>query len=202
MDDFLDFSDSEDDSESEGLFESWFDKESIPAAKKWDFDVFQFSKENNLFLVKFAGFVLGKMINNRFGVSLSLVTLINLRMTLNQDCYCVLTVDSLNINLIISKILEFDFLVMWVYSVDSTPTPKPLGPKGHLKEFIVSISSSRLGLNSKSFKKLNVVSFKSTISTNEIYFFSSKMFKAVTTNKSLIITQSMQPIYYKLSIML
>lgn len=55
-----DFSDSEDDSESEGLFESWFDKESIPAAKKWDFDVFQFSKENNLFLVKFAGFVLAQ----------------------------------------------------------------------------------------------------------------------------------------------
>ena len=60
MDDFLDFSDSEDDSESETLFESWFDKESIPQAKKWDFDVFKFSKENSLFLVKFAGFVLGK----------------------------------------------------------------------------------------------------------------------------------------------
>lgn len=60
MDDFLDFSDSEDDSESETLFESWFDKESIPQAKKWDFDVFKFSKENSLFLVKFAGFVLAQ----------------------------------------------------------------------------------------------------------------------------------------------
>merc|ERR1712151_1402458 len=55
-----DFSDSEDDSESETLFESWFDKESIQQAKKWDFDVFKFSKENSLFLVKFAGFVLAQ----------------------------------------------------------------------------------------------------------------------------------------------